>query len=279
MINSNSRTQGLAAKSWISGHDKDISECFRETEWHGVSLHGLWHWCSRFRLKAHAPSSRQFYTSSLGVLAMDIYLLMYFISKIMTILIYDIWTTRSFVQLNRHRNPTIQDYSWERLSLSKIRPGLRDDEEAIATEFCRGVWAGYAYIPQRTITALSLKGPKTRDQPFDKQQLALSKYELGTRFSDQFEVVERTRNSVTVRAGGSPLEPGPREFDGILILSAKVNKEDRTVEVGINTAFFNSVEPVRDGKKPSSFAVELLHRYYVRALVDAIKSVTPLEVV
>ncbi|KAF3067270.1 hypothetical protein GL218_08607 [Daldinia childiae] len=181
----------------------------------------------------------------------------------------NLWSSRSFVHLNRHRNPAIQDYVWKRLPLSKVRPDLRDDEEAIATEFCRGVWAGYAYIPQRILTTLSLKSPKTIDQLFDQQQLASSKYDLGVRFSDQFEVMERTSNSVTIRAGGSPLEPGPREFDGILILSAKVNKEDRTVEVGIKTAFFNSVAPVRDGKMPSPFVVELLHRYYARALVDS----------
>ncbi|OTB10907.1 hypothetical protein K445DRAFT_370711 [Daldinia sp. EC12] len=180
-----------------------------------------------------------------------------------------IWKTKSYVQLNRHHNPTIQDYSWKRLPLSKIRPDIRDDEEAIATEFCRGVWAGYAYVPQRVLTTLSLRNIKTKDQLFDRKQLATAKYELGTRFSDQFEVVERTSNSVTVRAGGSPLEPGPREFDGMLILSAKVDKGAGMVEVGIKTAFFNSTAPVRDGKKPSPYVVELLHRFYARALVDS----------
>ena len=110
---------------------------------------------------------------------------------------------------------------------------------------------------------------KTKDQLFDRKQLETANYELGTRFSDQFEVVERTSNSVTVRAGGSPLEPGPREFDGILILSAKVDKGAGMVEVGIKTAFFDSAAPVRDGKKPSPYVVELLHRFYARALVDS----------
>ncbi|KAI1807509.1 hypothetical protein F4811DRAFT_549886 [Daldinia bambusicola] len=181
----------------------------------------------------------------------------------------EIWKTKSYVQLNRYHNPTIQDYSWKRLPLSKVRSDIRDNEEAIVTEFCRGVWAGYAYVPQRVLTTLALRNSKTEDQLFDKNQLASAEYQLGTRFSDQFEVVERTSNSVTVRAGGSPREPGPREFDGMLILSAKVDKGAGMVEVGIKTAFFDSTAPVRDGKRPSPFFIELLHRFYARALVDS----------
>ncbi|KAI1770117.1 hypothetical protein F4818DRAFT_446570 [Hypoxylon cercidicola] len=181
----------------------------------------------------------------------------------------ELWTSKSFVTFNRHQNPTIQDVVWKRLPLSQIRPELRDNEEALATEFCRGAWSGYAYAPQRIIMMLVNRGPKTRDQLFRRQQLAFSKYELGTRFSDHFEVVERTRNSVTVRAGGSPLEPGPRELDGLLVVSAKVDKETGTVDVGLKTAFFNSVERVQDDTKPANFAAELLHRFYARAMVDS----------
>ena len=117
--------------------------------------------------------------------------------------------------------------------------------------------------------SLMNKNPNTETQLFRRQQLATSKYELGTRFSDHFEVVERTKNSVTVRSGGSPLEPGPREMDGLLVLSAKVDKAAGTVDVSIKSVFLNSAEPVQDGKKPAPFIAELLHRYYARAMVDS----------
>lgn len=126
-----------------------------------------------------------------------------------------------------------------------------------------------AYAPQRLIMMLANRGPKTRDQLFRQQQLAFSKYELGTKFSDHFEVVDRTSNAITVRCGGSPLEPGPRELDGLLVVSAKVDKDMGTVDVSLKTAFFNSVEPVGDGKKPANLAAELLHRLYSRAMVDS----------
>ncbi|KAI0886872.1 uncharacterized protein GGS22DRAFT_158902 [Annulohypoxylon maeteangense] len=178
----------------------------------------------------------------------------------------ELWSSKSFKKFNRHRNPSIQDICWKSLPISDVRPELRDNEEALTIEFCRGAWAGYAYAPQRTIMAYTNKGPKTENQLFDEQQLASSKYELGTRFSDHFEVVERTRNSVMLRGGGSPLEPGPREVDGLFVINAKLNKQAGTVDVGLKTVFFNSAEAT--GKKPAPFLVELLHRYYARAMVD-----------
>ncbi|OTA53875.1 hypothetical protein K449DRAFT_389632 [Hypoxylon sp. EC38] len=181
----------------------------------------------------------------------------------------ELWAAKSFKRFNRYRNPSLQDYCWKTLPLSQVRPELRDNEEALVTEFCRGAWIGYAYTPQRILMKLANKGPKTEDQLFDREQLASSTYELGTRFSDHFEVVERTKNSVMVRAGGSPLEPGPREMDGLFVISAKVNKEAGTVDVGLKSTFFNSEEPIRDGKKPVPFIAELLHRYYSRAMVDS----------
>ncbi|KAI1385858.1 uncharacterized protein F4822DRAFT_432717 [Hypoxylon trugodes] len=187
----------------------------------------------------------------------------------------EIWATKSFKKLNRFQNPVVEDVCWKRLPLSQVRPELRNDEKALATEFCRGLWAGYAYAPQRIILTLALKNPKTENQLFDQKQLASSKYELGTRFSDHFEVVERTNNSIMVRAGGSPLEPGPRDMDGLLVASAKVDKAAGTVDVSLKTTFFNSVEPVRDGKKPTPFVAEVLHRFYSRAMVDnAARSLT-----
>ncbi|KAI1139107.1 hypothetical protein F5Y05DRAFT_339036 [Hypoxylon sp. FL0543] len=181
----------------------------------------------------------------------------------------ELWATKSFKRFNRYHNPALQDYCWKTLPLSQVRPELRDSEEALAIEFCRGAFAGYAYTPQRLLMKLANKGPKTENQLFDRDQLASSEYKLGTRFSDHFEVIERTRNSIMVRAGGSPLEPGPRELDGLFIIGAKVDKEAGTVEVGLKTAFFNSEEPIPDGKKPAPFVAELLHRFYARAMVDS----------
>ncbi|KAI1378046.1 hypothetical protein F4677DRAFT_414288 [Hypoxylon crocopeplum] len=180
----------------------------------------------------------------------------------------ELWAVKSFARFNRYNNPSIQDVAWKRLPLSKVRPELRS-EEALTTEFCRGAWAGYAYTPQRILMALANKGPRTEGQLFDRQQLASSKYELGTRFSDHFEVVERTSNSITFRAGGSPLEPGPREMDGLFVVSAKVDKAAGTVDLCLKSTFFNSVERIHDWKKPAPFIAELLHRYYARAMVDS----------
>ncbi|KAI0165371.1 hypothetical protein GGR52DRAFT_105787 [Hypoxylon sp. FL1284] len=181
----------------------------------------------------------------------------------------ELWSAKSYATFNRHKNPTIQDVAWKRVPLAHVRPELRNNEKALATEFCRGAWSGYAYAPQRLIMMLSNRGPRTRDQLFRQRQLAFSEYELGTRFSDHFEVVERTGNSVTVRGGGSPLDSGPRELDGLIVVSAKIDKETDTAEVGIKSAFFNSLEPAAEGQKPANIVAEVLHRLYSRAMVDS----------
>ncbi|KAL7619471.1 hypothetical protein AAE478_010010 [Parahypoxylon ruwenzoriense] len=181
----------------------------------------------------------------------------------------EFFASKHFLRVNRYQNPSLQDVCWKRLPLSQVRPELRDSEEALTTEFCRGAFAGYAYAPQRVLMTLALRNSKTESQLFSKQQLASSKYELGARLSDHFEVIERTGNSIVMRSGGSPLEPGPRDMDGLLVVSAKVDKEAGTVDVALKSAFFNSAAPVTDGKKPAPFFVELIHRYYSRAMVDS----------
>ncbi|KAI1080360.1 hypothetical protein F5B20DRAFT_540321 [Whalleya microplaca] len=180
----------------------------------------------------------------------------------------EIWRTTNYTRLNQFQNPSVQDRCWKRLPLSKVRPELRNDEEAIATEFFRGLWAGYAFAPQRSIATLVAKGPKTNTQLFSKEELGASTYEPGTQFSDHFEVLERTRNAVMFRAGGSPLEPGPRVVDGILIASAEIDKEADTVEVSLKSLFFNSAQPVDKGKKAMPGPIEWLHQVYARAMVD-----------
>lgn len=55
----------------------------------------------------------------------------------------EIWTSKIFTRLNPHRNPTMGDICQKRIPLAKIRPDLRNNESALATEFCRGIWSGY----------------------------------------------------------------------------------------------------------------------------------------
>ncbi|KAH8668401.1 hypothetical protein BX600DRAFT_256092 [Xylariales sp. PMI_506] len=168
-------------------------------------------------------------------------------------------------ELNRFQNPIMTDLVVKRIPLSKIRPELRDDEAALSIEFNRVVWSGWAHTPQRVILTQKHKGPETADQLFTREELARSRYELGTQFVDHFEVVSRTRDEVVVRAGDSPRQKADRDLDGLLALRARIDREAGEVELSFATVFFKGKE--KDASPPVPPPVEYLHQLYARALL------------
>jgi hypothetical protein len=49
--------------------------------------------------------------------------------------------SQTYKKFNPKGNPTLQDDCIKRVPLSKLKPELRDDEEALALAFCRGIWS------------------------------------------------------------------------------------------------------------------------------------------
>jgi hypothetical protein len=49
--------------------------------------------------------------------------------------------SKVYGKYNPKANPACMDDCIKRVPLSKIRPDLRDNEEALALEFCRGIWS------------------------------------------------------------------------------------------------------------------------------------------
>ncbi len=52
-----------------------------------------------------------------------------------------LFKSKTWAKYNPSNNPALQDVVIKRVPLRKIRPELRDDEEALTLEFCRGVWS------------------------------------------------------------------------------------------------------------------------------------------
>ncbi|KAI0170280.1 hypothetical protein BJ166DRAFT_588435 [Pestalotiopsis sp. NC0098] len=179
-----------------------------------------------------------------------------------------LWQSEQFKKLNRLENPVLADVCTKRIPLSRIRNELRD-ERALATEFARAVWSGWAFTPQRLLFTKKYRNAGTSDLIFDKKDIAASDFELGMQFLDQLEVVERTSDMVTVREGGSPQDPAPRELDGLITTTARIDWQKQEVELTLSTRFFRGRERVVDGSMPVPYAVELLHRLYARALVES----------
>jgi len=124
------------------------------------------------------------------------------------------------------------------------------------------------YLPQRSYLARKYQGPATKDQLWTVEQLNTSIYEPGTQLSDHFEVVDKTPTEIVVRCGDSPRNAGPREADGLLVLSAEVDKEHGEVVVGLKSVFFDSSRKVEGIQGPVPYWLEVAHRWYARLLTE-----------
>ncbi|OTB06779.1 hypothetical protein M426DRAFT_318489 [Hypoxylon sp. CI-4A] len=183
--------------------------------------------------------------------------------------------SKTWAKYNPKGNPALQDVVIKRIPLSKIRPDLRDNEEALTLEFCRGVWSRWGYWPQSKLHERYDKPPGTESYLWHTSDLALAKYETGLKFSNHFEVVNNDGKEVIVRCGGSPLNGGLRDSDGLVVINAKIDKEAQQAEFTLKSALYSSSGNFAEGAKhPVPPKMTFLHRWYVRMLVaSAVKNV------
>jgi hypothetical protein len=75
--------------------------------------------------------------------------------------------------------------------------GVGVDQAQLATDFCRGVWGGLAYRVQRRYLERKYRAlPGREGHLWDVKELERSGYEVGTKITDHFEVVEHTDEKV-----------------------------------------------------------------------------------
>ena len=77
-------------------------------------------------------------------------------------------------------------------------------------------------------------------------------------------MVDKTPTSITFRCGDTPRNPGPRDSDGLFVISAEVDKTRREVILGLKSCFFNSRRKLEGEKGPMPWWMELMHRWYAR---------------
>ncbi|KAK9769135.1 hypothetical protein AB5N19_13566 [Seiridium cardinale] len=178
--------------------------------------------------------------------------------------------TKTYTKYNPKANPALIDDCIKRVPLRKIRPDLRDNEEALTLEFCRGVWSRWGYLAQSKLQERYDAPPGTEHHTWKTSELAVAKYEEGFKFSNHFEVVEHAGNEVAVRCGGSPLNPGLRNSDGLVLISARIDREKQEAVFSLKSALFDSASTFAEGadhKVPPK--ITFLHRWYVRILVQS----------
>ncbi|KAI0874753.1 hypothetical protein GGS24DRAFT_500467 [Hypoxylon argillaceum] len=178
--------------------------------------------------------------------------------------------TKTWWRYNPRDNPAFKDDVIRAVPLSKLRPELRSDEAALTLEFCRGVWSRWGFQAQSVLQERYDKPAGTDDNLWSTADLAVDKFKKGLRFSNHFEVVENSGKEIVVRCGASPLEPGLRNSDGLIFLSAKIDPEQQQAVFHLKTALFNSGAPKVKGAAHSVPAkIEFLHAWYVRMLIES----------
>jgi hypothetical protein len=138
----------------------------------------------------------------------------------------------------------------------------RPDIDTVPTLLTRDVTTGYTI--QRLYLSRKYQGPETAKQLWTVPELKKSTYAAGTLITDHFEVVDRTPTEITVRAGDTPRHTGPRDSDGLFVISAKADKAAGFVELGLKSCFFTSAQKVEGTAGPMPRWMEELHLWYSR---------------
>jgi len=180
---------------------------------------------------------------------------------------------RTYGWYNPRGTPALSDVVIKRVPLSKIKPELRNSEEALTLEFCRGVWSRWGFWPQSKYQQKYDRPAKTEDNLWDIKDLATAKFDRGLRIVNHFEVVNKKRNEIWIRCGGSPMDSGLRKSDGLIVLGARIDKAAQEVEFTFKSSLFNSSapKPPRNTEIKHSIPdkVVMLHQWYVKILTQA----------
>ncbi|KAH6880792.1 hypothetical protein B0T10DRAFT_143340 [Thelonectria olida] len=175
-----------------------------------------------------------------------------------------IWSSSVYKRHNPSRNPATQDVCIRRIPIDKIRPELLQNNGDLTVEFCRGVWSGVGFAVQQKYLEWKWRGPETEDQLWTTEQLSESTYDKGTKFTDHFEIVEKTRDAITVRCGDSPRNQGLRGSDGLFVISTSIDKDHGEVELRLKSCLYHSEGKVAGNKGPMPPWMEELHQWYAR---------------
>lgn len=78
-------------------------------------------------------------------------------------------------------------------------------------------------------------------------------------------MLSKTPEAIVVRCGGSPLEKGIRDSDGLFEMGVVVNKEEGVAEFRLKSVFYKGTGR-SDAPMPSH--IEFLHRLYTKLWME-----------
>nr|POF26083.1 hypothetical protein CFP56_22231 [Quercus suber] len=185
-----------------------------------------------------------------------------------------IYNTTLFARYNPNNAPVTQDICLRRIALDQIKPALLEkaDDGKLVEAFCAGVWGGIGYAYQRRYLEKKYRGPATATQLWDRAQLKVSTYDVGTQITDHFEVVAKNASSIIVRCGDSPRITEVRASDGLFEMSAEIKREEGVVEFGLKSVFYNGLGKKRESEDesgPMDGKTQWLHKQYDKVLMES----------
>ncbi|KAI8931473.1 hypothetical protein NX059_011141 [Plenodomus lindquistii] len=143
------------------------------------------------------------------------------------------------------------------------------DQAQLTTDFCRGVWGGLAYRVQRRYLERKYRAlPGREDHLWDVKELEGSKYEVGTKITDHFEVVEHGTDKVIVRCGDSPLNQDPRPSDGLFSMEVSTDDAAQKATFHLKSVFVNTTPEGKDAQ-PLPWNFMAAHRWYTKLWMES----------
>ncbi|KAL2813557.1 hypothetical protein BJX63DRAFT_215853 [Aspergillus granulosus] len=176
-----------------------------------------------------------------------------------------IFRSKCLAEYNPNGNPTIHDLHIKRVPLERINPELLEDRKKLLERYCGGVWAGIGFAPQRILHGWLDTKDTTKHQIWSPSELLQSDYKIGTDIAGNFEVVDRSEESILIRGGDKTSHRGLRPLDGLIELSACINRENGMAEFGFKSLFFQGAGAT--SKLPMPGPVVWMHEQYAKALL------------
>ncbi|KAH8711909.1 hypothetical protein GQ44DRAFT_626405 [Phaeosphaeriaceae sp. PMI808] len=184
------------------------------------------------------------------------------------------FNTPIFQSHNPSSNPPVcADHAFKSIPYAKLPEKYRIegkvDQARLATDFCRGVWGGVGYRVQRRYLERKYRAlPGRENHLWDVKQLEKSEYEVGTKITDHFEVVEHSNDKVIVRCGDSPLNSEPRPSDGLFAMEVSTDDEAQMATFHLKSIFVNTTPEGKDSQ-PLPWNFQMAHRWYTKLWMES----------
>jgi hypothetical protein len=108
--------------------------------------------------------------------------------------------TATFKKHNPNGNPpACIDHAIRTVPLSQLKT---TDQKELTRDFCRGVWSGIGFAYQRRFLEKKYKAlPGRENHLWSREELGKAEYDVGTKITDHFEVVEKSPEKVCLQCG------------------------------------------------------------------------------